>query len=95
MMISLLVDVVTAVIKTVDRCCTAVEENVRLRFTPRTVEGAQPAEAGMPASATGLGGHPHLRPTSELLWIAAGRVTDPDLQAQLRDRAAQFAAISD
>jgi hypothetical protein len=92
MMISLLADVVTALIKTVDRCCTAVEENVRLRFAPRTVEGAQPAEAGtMPASATGLGGH-HLRPTSELLWIAAHQVTDPDLVTQLRDHAAQLAA---
>jgi hypothetical protein len=48
----------------------------------------------MPASAVGPGGHP-LRPTSELLWMAAARVSDPDLASQLRDRAAQFAAIAD
>jgi len=92
MMISLLVDTLIAITKTVDRGMATVEKDVRLRFAPRTVDGAQPAEAGVtPASATGLGGH-HLRPTSELLWIAAHQVTDPDLVTQLRDHAAQLAA---
>ena len=75
---------------------------------PLTVEAvAQPAEAGVtPDSATGLGGHPD-SPTSELLEDAADRLNrvanriwggDAPISgfiAELRDRAAAFAAFGD
>lgn len=94
-MTTLLIDALIVLVKTVDRGMSAVERSVRLRFSPRTVVDVQPAGAAAPASAHGTGGHPHLRPTSELLWLAAHCCAEGELAAQLRDRAAQFAAIAD
>jgi hypothetical protein len=69
----LLFDGLIALVKTLDRGMTAVEQSVRRRFPPRTVDDAQPAGAGTPPSAAGTGGHP-VRDTSELLSISAGFV---------------------
>ncbi len=69
----LLFDGLIALVKTLDRGMTAVEQGVRRRFPPRTVDDAQPAGAGTPPSAAGTGGHP-VRDTSELLSISAGFV---------------------
>ena len=101
----LLFDGLIALVKSLDRGMTAVEQSVRRRFPPRTVDDAQkPAGAGTPPSAAGTGGHP-IRSTSELLTSA---VTELDfaypgakhaviwvLQAELTDRAAQFKAVGD
>ena len=69
----LLIDGLIALVKSLDRGMTAVEQSVRRRFPPRTVDDAQPAGAGTPPSAAGTGGHP-VRDTSELLSISAGFV---------------------
>jgi hypothetical protein len=69
----LLIDGLIALVKITDRGMTAVEQSVRRRFPPRTVDDAQPAGAGTPPSAAGTGGHP-VRDTSELLSISAGFV---------------------
>lgn len=106
-MITLLIDAAIAAVKLIDRGFGAVEQSVRHRV-PMPVAGARPAGAGgLPPSATGTGGHP-IEPTSELLNAAAweiqalGRMaysaTQPWIEgfaAELRDRAAQFAACGD
>jgi hypothetical protein len=101
--ITLFIDGLIAAVKICDRGMTAVEQGVRRRFPPRTVDDAQPAGADS-VSANGTGGHP-IRSTSELLTNA---VTELDfaypngkhdviwvLQAELTDRAAQFKAVGD
>ena len=99
-MITLLLDGLIAIVKTIDRGLSAVE-NVRLRVSPRPVDDARPA-GGVAASAPG--GHP-IRTTSEVLSHAANELTwfhsgfPPavirDLIAELRDRAADLAAVGD
>ncbi len=102
----LLIDALIALTKIVDRGITAVKKNVRLRATsPGPVDGAQPAGAGAAcASATGAGGHP-IRSTSQLLNSAAAELNFQygermpavirDLRDDLKDRAAQYAALGD
>lgn len=106
----LLIDALIALTKLVDRGLTAVEQNVRLRATPPgPVVGAQSAGAarGCAASDAGPGGHP-IEPTSELLTEAAAEIQNlgqmaysmrqpwiEGFAAELRDRAATFAAHGD
>jgi hypothetical protein len=104
----LLFDGLIALVKSLDRGMTAVEQSVRRRFPPRTVDDAQkPAGAGTPPSAAGTGGHP-IRSTSELLTQAHDVIVDIFeldknggygpcflLVRELRDRAAQFKAVGD
>jgi hypothetical protein len=103
----LLIDGLIALVKSLDRGMTAVEQSVRRRFPPRTVDDAQPAGAGTPPSAAGTGGHP-IRSTSELLTQAHDVIVDVFeldknggygpcflLVRELRDRAAQFKAVGD
>ena len=102
-MITLLIDGVTAVVKTIDRALTAVE-GVRRPGGPLPVDDARPAGA---ASETGVGGHP-IESTSELLAMAAKEIQDlagmafttrqpwvEGFAAELRDRAAQLYAAGD
>lgn len=105
-MITLLIDGLIAVTKTVDRGLTAVEKNVRRRVSPRPVDGAplDGAARGCAASA-GPVEHPVDRTTSEVLTHAAAELfwyhsgfppaVIRDLIAELRDRAAQLAAEGD
>ncbi len=101
-MIALIFDGITAVVKTLDRALTAVEQNVRRHATtPRHDAGAPPAGA---APRPGTGGHP-IRTTSELLGDAAGQLVwvyedrapavVRELMDDLIDRAAQFRAGGD
>ena len=107
----LLIDGLIALVKSLDRGMTAVEQSVRRRFPPRTVDDAQPAGAGTPPSAAGTGGHP-IRSTSELLETASSYVAAyrgavvhvahgpflelvDELVDELKDRAAVFAAHGD
>ena len=103
-MITLLIDGLTAVVKTVDRVFTAAEQNVRLRAAPQPVDDAQPAGV---VPETSPGGHP-IENTSELLAMAATEIqnlsrmafTTPQpfvetFAAELRDRAAQLWAAGD
>lgn len=102
-MINLFLDGATAVVKALDRLLTAVD-GVRLQVTPRPVADARPAGAD---SETGAGGHP-IESTSELLTMAATEIQglarmafatrQPFIEgfaAELRDRAAQLAAVGD
>jgi hypothetical protein len=104
--ITLLIDGLIALVKTLDRALTAVEQSVRHRATPRPVDDAQPAGADS-VSANGTGGHP-IRSTSELLTTAHDVIVDIFeldknggygpcflLVRELRDRAAQFRAVGD
>lgn len=107
-MITLLIDGLIAAVKTIDRAFTAVE-NVRFRGAPRPVETHTPTGAGRGCAASaGPGGHPFYRTTSALLEEAATTVDAlgshktnlagwllDGLVDELRDRAAQFAAIND
>ena len=101
-MITLLMDGLIAAVKLIDRACTAVEKNVRLRWnSPLPVADAQPAGADASA-ASGPGGHPEHETTSSLLLRAAWLIEldrdfphEPNIATGLRDRAAQFAAIGD
>lgn len=101
----LLIDALIAVTKLVDRGLTAVEKNVRLRAFSPPVEDAQPAGADdSPQSAPGTGGHP-IRSTSQLLNSAAAELSFQygermpavirDLRDDLKDRAAEMAAVGD
>ncbi len=105
-MITLLIDGLIALVKTLDRGMTAVEQGVRHRAAPRPVDDAQPAGAGS-VSANGTGGHP-IRSTSDLLTQAHDVIVDIFeldknggygpcfmLVRELRDRAAQFKAVGD
>jgi len=106
--ITLLIDGVTAVVKTIDRALTAAE-GVRRPGGPLPVDDVQPAGV---APETGPGGHHNVRDTSELLFAAAGYVSAyrvairengpgpflellEDFAAELRDRAASLAAVGD
>lgn len=100
-MTTLIVDGLIAAVKLIDRACTAVEKNVRLRWnSPLPVADAPPA--GAAASAASIpGGHPyeHER-TSTLLLRAAWLISldsgvDPGVPAAMRDRAAQLLAHGD
>lgn len=109
-MITLLIDGLIAAVKTIDRGLSAVEKNARFRATPPvTVETRTPTGAGCGCAASaGPGGHPFYRTTSALLEEAATTVDAlgshktnlagwllDGLVDELRDRAAQFAAIND
>ena len=103
-MTTLLMDGLIAAVKLIDRGLTAVEKNARLRWnSPLPVADAQPAGAGASA-ASGPGGHP-IRLTSELLTHAVRELDYAfpaktpaivrDLMAEMRLRAAEFAAVGD
>jgi hypothetical protein len=102
--IGLLIDGLTAVVKTIDRVFTAAEQNVRRPGGPLPVDDARPAGTGPRPSA---GGHP-IENTSELLAMAATEIQNlsrmafttpqPNVEtfaAELRDRAAQLWAVGD
>lgn len=98
-MITLLIDGVTAVVKTLDRLLTAVD-GVRRPGGPLPVDDAQPAGV----APTGPGGHP-IRSTSELLFNAVSELdyaypggkhaVIKRLQYELADRAAQLQVEGD
>lgn len=104
-MITLLIDGLVAAVKLLDRAFTAVE-NVRLRSnSPRAVVDAPPTGEGCDCAVSAdPGGHPD-RSTSQILNAAAAQLVwayngvSPaivrDLLAEMRDRAAQFAALND
>ena len=105
-MIGLFFDGLTAVVKTLDRALTAVEEKVRRPAPSPAVDDAQPAGA---VPRPGTSGHPHVvESTSELLAMAAQEIqglarmafTTPQpfvdaFASELRDRAAQLWAAGD
>jgi len=97
--ITLLLDGLIALVKTIDRGLSAVE-NVRRQASPRPDADAQPAAGGdFTVSAATGGGHP-VWSTSQLLYSAALRLQylgdDPNgLTPELRDRAADLAAQGD
>lgn len=108
-MITLAIDALIAIVKTIDRGLSAVENVRRFRpIPPRAVDGeAQPAGAARNAASAGPGGHPD-EPTSELLTEAAAEIQNlgqmaystrqpwiEGFAAELRDRAATFAAHGD
>ena len=103
-MIGLFFDGLTAVVKTLDRALTAVEEMVRRPAPSPAVDDAQPAGA---VPRPGTSGHP-IESTSELLAMAAQEIqglarmafTTPQpfvdaFASELRDRAAQLFAVGD
>jgi hypothetical protein len=99
----LLIDALIALTKTIDRGLAVVEKNVRRHPTLRGDVDARPAGADASATA-GTGGHP-IRATSALLAHAVRELDYAypaklpavirDLQAELRDRAANLAAQGD
>ena len=98
-MITLLLDGLIALVKTIDRGLSAVE-NVRLRATPQPVVVAQPAAGGDFTVSAATGGGRPVWSTSTLLYSAALRLQylgdDPNgLTPELRDRAADLAAAGD
>lgn len=105
-MITLFVDALIALTKTIDRGLSAVEKNVRLRVTPpEPVETRTPTGTGSTVAASaGPGGHSDYIPdyacvaTSRLLDSAAMRLLylgddHNGLAPELRDRAAYFRAV--
>lgn len=104
-MITLLTDGLIAAVNLIDRGLTAVE-NVWLRETPPVpVEPHTPTGEGCDCAVSAdPGGHPD-RSTSQILNAAAAQLVwayngvSPaivrDLLAEMRDRAAQFAALND
>ena len=110
-MIRLLIDAATALVVLTDRGLSAVEQSVRLRFAPRAVADAQPAGAGDLPPVPGAGGHPQRATSELLdtaagyvraYRLAVMHVTHgpfielvDELVDEMKDRAAQFAAVGD